>query len=141
MKVEIEWTLMDNEDDELWDNNECLYAYVHPEDAEILYVGKADGTTVKERFVAADKDILFRFLKKHYRVGPDDLDVIIGEIWLEEDASQEDTLLADLESLLIFRLRPSGNIKNIKSRSFFRPGMRVKCTGDWPLKKRVFVDR
>ena len=41
--------------------------------------------------------------------------------------------LADVESLLIKRLRPRGNIMSINTR-ISRPGIRVLCDGNWPHK-------
>jgi hypothetical protein len=52
MKIEIEWELIKSDGN----NSECLYAYLHPKTKEILYIGKADSSTVKERWEAKDKN-------------------------------------------------------------------------------------
>ena len=48
-------------------------------------------------------------------------------------------ILRSVESLLIYRLRPPGNIGGTGSRAL-RPGLREKCVGDWPLKRCGFRD-
>ena|SRR3989442_456593 len=48
-------------------------------------------------------------------------------------------MLSDLESLLIHRIKPPGNIQCLQGRTR-RPGMTVKCEGDWPQSKLVFRD-
>ncbi len=48
-------------------------------------------------------------------------------------------LLVDVESLLIYEVKPWGNIQAQSSR-IQRPGLMVECRGAWPLRKRVFQD-
>ena len=59
MKIEVEWEKIEAEED--GDNSECLYAYLHTETREILYIGKADGSTIRERWEAEDKESLKKF--------------------------------------------------------------------------------
>ncbi len=65
--------------------------------------------------------------------------MIQGELELEEDRRLSSQLLADVESLLVMRLQPPGNISSTRSR-IYRPGMRVKCAGDWPHRRNAFHD-
>jgi len=65
--------------------------------------------------------------------------VLHGEPVLKEDRRRSSELLGDVESLLITRLRPFGNIQSRGSR-VMRPGLRVQCTGDWPFRRFRFYD-
>ena len=85
-----------------------------------------------------DKSKLFAFVKKQY--GIDDVRVIHGAVELAPGRRRTSELLADLESLLILRLDPSGNIHNSKSRSISRPGLTVECVGHWPHERTRFRD-
>ena len=138
MIVEIEWTCLDHDEDERWDSDLCLYAYLHPERDKLLYVGKADYATVRERLRGADKERLFADIQDEYDV--DEVRVLRGEIRLDECRRRSSELLADIESLLIIRLQPFGNIQSTQTR-IQRPGLRVTCTGDWPLARSRFRDR
>jgi hypothetical protein len=42
--------------------------------------------------------------------------------------------------LLIHELDPCGNTGSTKTRPRFRSGMKVYCTGAWPLKRDAFFD-
>ncbi len=140
MAIEIEWTLIKDEDDEAWDWTNVLYAYTDPEDNEILYIGKAYGpsTSVLTRFRARDKNSLWKFLDKELEIT--EVNVLIGNIALEEGFRLTKQLIADIEGLLIYREDPCGNVQSTRSRGISRSGMRVKCTGDWPS-QRLYIDR
>jgi len=140
MAVEIEWTLVSGDDDEAWDWTNVLYAYIDPEDDEILYIGKAYGpaTSVLSRFNARDKKSLWRFLERE--LGITAVNVLVGIIDPGEGGRLTRQLIADIESLLIYREDPCGNVQSTRSRGISRSGMRVKCTGSWPGKK-VYIDR
>lgn len=120
-----------------WNSTRCLYAYVDPRDQRILYIGKADGPTVRHRFRAAGKAVL-EFLEWQLGVGVPV--VLVGTILVEEGRRLSRELIADLESLLILRLKPRGNIQSIHSR-IRRPGLEVECTGAWPHRRVRFTDR
>lgn len=123
MKVTVNWLLVDD-DHEAWGWSCALYAYLHPTDREVLYLGKADGTTVRGRWSAPDKDVLWKALEKER--GILDHRVLIGG--LSTDARLTRQLLADVESLLIFATEPWGNIASCNSR-ITRPGLVVKNVG------------
>lgn len=134
--VEIDWRALGPRS-AAWQWSRCLYAYVHPAGTEILYLGKADGTTVRQRFNARDKGAVFNFLADELDV--DRIAVLAGDVLLEPDRHLTRELLADVESLLIKRLRTRGNVSATRSR-ITRPGLEVICTGKWPLRRSHFKD-
>ncbi len=134
--IEIKWRQIEiDRNDEYWNRSRCLYAYLHPEGEEILYIGKADGATVKERWSANDKDVLWNYLNKN---GVKEHIPIIGIIYLPKQTRFSSELLKDIEGLLIYREQPAGNINNKKTRGISRPGMIIKCSGNiWPGEKGI----
>jgi hypothetical protein len=134
--IEIRWRAVQSRSD-AWNWSRCLYAYVDPKGMEILYIGKAWGTTVRQRFRAPDKVSLFEFLARE--LGVNRVEVLVGEPLLEPGRRLTRELLADVESLLIRRLRPRGNVTATQSR-IARPGLEVLCTGHWPLTRARFRD-
>jgi hypothetical protein len=64
---------------------------------------------------------------------------VVGELGLGEGQRLTKQLLEDVESLLIYRLQPWGNIRSSISR-ISRPGMIVRCRGSWPHPRRSFED-
>jgi hypothetical protein len=64
---------------------------------------------------------------------------VVGLLELEKGHYRTNELLADVESLLIMRCQPYGNSSATRSRTS-RPGLRVHCIGDWPLKRASFRD-
>jgi hypothetical protein len=130
--IEIKWRQIVG-NDKYWNSSRCLYAYLHPGGEEILYIGKADGATVKQRWSAGDKDDLLNYLKKN---GVKEHIPIIGIIYLPEQSRFSSELLKDIEGLLIYREQPACNINNKKTRGISRPGMIIKCSGEiWPGEK------
>jgi hypothetical protein len=137
MSVEVNWTSLDNSRDTLWADQLCLYAYLHPNRDWLLYIGKADFSSIRQRLYGDHKSELFRDIRREYGVG--EVRVLHGDIELETGQRRSSELLADVESLLIMRLKPFGNIQSTKSR-IQRLGLRVRCTGDWPFKRVQFHD-
>ena len=119
-----------SEDSDLWDYRRVLYAYFAVDDKEILYIGKAGRQTVRERRTRSAKKSFWHDLEKERNIH--ETIVRVGEIRLEEGRKISRELLLDAESLLIKRLGPWGNIRSRSSR-ISRPGLRVRCEGDWPL--------
>jgi hypothetical protein len=128
--IRIRWTPIEVEHDPRWTASRSLYAYLHPRQDELLYVGKAWSTTVRQRFHAADKDRFWRDLEiqrglYHHRV-------IHGGVELPSGKRMSRALLADLESMLIFVEEPWGNLTCLADRRS-RPGLVARCTGiAWP---------
>jgi len=137
LRVELPWYLLDHDRDQAWQANFCLYAYLHPERDWLLYVGKSDRQTVRQRLHGDHKAALFGFF--WHRYGVDQVRVLQSDLVLEEGRRRSPELLGDVETLLIIRLQPPGNIANTRSRPY-RPGLRVTCTGDWPFKRAGFHD-
>jgi hypothetical protein len=137
LRVEIPWVQLRQDREPLWQANLCLYAYLHPERDWLLYIGKADLQTVRQRLHGDHKDALFDFFWERY--GIDEVRVLQGDLVLEDGRHRSAQLLADVETLLIIRLQPPGNVANTRSRTF-RPGLRVRCTGEWPFRRAGFHD-
>ncbi len=133
--VEVEWALIASDDDPLWSWRRVLYAWTHPESHEIVYIGKADYRSVRQRFACPAKDGVWSHLSRCY--GIDEVDVRVGEIFTEARLTPQ--LLDDVESLLIYHLRPCCNVSCTSNR-IQRPGLRVTCTADWPISRARFVD-
>src|SRR5207245_1895499 len=126
-RVEIPWIELRDDRDPGWRANLCVYAYLHPERDWLLYVGKADMQTVRQRLQGDHKADLFDFFWKRY--GIDEVRVLQGDLVLEDGRRRSSELLADVEGLLIIRLQPPGNVASTRSRTY-RPGLRVNCSGD-----------
>ncbi len=137
MDIEVCWAAIDGDDDATWDQTRVLYAYLAPGDQEILYIGKADGTTVRERWNWSAKKEFWMALERERGIKCPV--VIVGEIYSDEDVRLTRELLADIESLLIIKEAPWGNVQSTQSR-ISRPGLRVECSGNWPGRS-VYVDR
>jgi hypothetical protein len=137
MLITVRWRGIASEDSDLWDYRRVLYAYFAVDDKEILYIGKAGLQTVRERRTRSAKKSFWDDLEKERNVH--ETIVRVGEIRLGEGRKLSRELLLDVESLLVKRLRPWGNIRSRSSR-ISRPGLRVRCEDDWPLKRREFYD-
>lgn len=148
MLVSINWTVAPGENVEyprlrnpLWNLSRVLYLYTDIELDEVLYIGKAVNATVKQRWDAPDKMAFWRSLEKER--GIHSHITIVGQINLQSsnDFSRvTPQIIADVESLLIHQVNPWGNIQCARSRNISRPGMKVTCSGAWPLRQRTFVD-
>ena len=136
-RVEINWTRLGELRDPLLGTNFCLYSYLHPATDRILYIGKADYQTVRQRLQGEHKSELFDFFWEAFDL--EEVAVIHGDLLPEQGRRRSIQLLSDVESLLIMRLQPPGNVAYTRSRPY-RPGLRVKCTGDWPHRRACFYD-
>jgi hypothetical protein len=92
---------------------------------------------VRRRLHGDHKSRLFSDIWKKY--GLDQVRVLHGSLVTQEGRRRSSELLADVESLIIMRLKPFGNIQSTVSR-IVRPGLRVHCTGDWPFRRLRFHD-
>jgi hypothetical protein len=134
MDIILKWHKMNQES-----ANWCrvLYSYVDKSDQDILYIGKADRCSVRQRMYGEHKRGIFEHfntnrIKSHY--------VIVGDFYLDEGKRLSKELIDDVESLLIKRLKPIANIQCLKSR-IERPGMKVFCEGVWPHSRTAFHDK
>jgi hypothetical protein len=136
VQVTLHWYDIIGDDDPRWDHDLALYAYLAPNEREILYIGKCDRTTVRGRWRYSAKSGLWDSINRVC----DTHCVIVADIESNKRVTRE--LLSDVESLLIYevnRLQPLHNVQNTSSRGqYWRSGMRVECLGAWPLSKTVF---
>ena len=138
MSVKVKWRLVADADP-AWRWTRVLYAYLHPSEPELLYIGKADGqkSDLLTRWRADDKRGFWEDLEAERQVF--EHRVLVGVVHLEPGRRLSRQLLADIESLLISRTEPWGNIQAVTTR-ISRPGMEVRCVGRaWPA-SRKFVD-
>src|SRR5436309_2393381 len=106
LRVEIPWVELEHHRDPAWRANFCLYAYLHPERDWLLYIGKADFQSVRQRLHGDHKAALFRFFWRDY--GIEQVRVLQGDLVLDENRRRSSGLLGTVETLLIMRLLPSG---------------------------------
>jgi len=137
MNVWVDWVELKRSNNSLWSANYCLYGYLHPARNWLLYIGKAGGSTVRQRLFGDHKYRLFSDIQREYDVV--EFRYLVGVMRLDPGRKRTSALLADVESLLIARIKPVGNIKRRHSR-ISRPGMRVHCIGAWPFKRMSFRD-
>ena len=134
VEVFVAWRDADYGDGSGWDQLRCVYAY-HGRNDRLLYIGKAWGKTVKERWRRAAKPHFWDDLERE--LGIFEHAVSVGTLALYPGTRLTHQLLCDVESLLIHRLRPWGNVQSIESR-IERPGLIVHCRGDWARSRRRF---
>jgi hypothetical protein len=137
MILNVDWIRLRPEYENLWHVRRAVYAYTTKDFSEFLYIGKATSTTVAQRWAAPDKQKLWRDLEQQRNIFGHQL--LIGHMPVEPGLRLSMELLADIESLLIYRLQPWGNIQSQNSR-ISRPGMTIRCRGDWPHHQKVFRD-
>jgi hypothetical protein len=137
MRVDVHWRkLHEPGQDEGWQQQYVLYAYYSPIE-ELVYIGKADFCSVAERSApSAKRNIWERYVQE---TGYRECIAALGELELSEDRRFSSPLLSDIESLLIYDLRPLLNTQCIKSRTE-RPGLIVCCQGYWPIDQNRFYD-
>jgi hypothetical protein len=115
----------------------CLYTMQEPRSKEILYLGKAWGSTVSRRLHCRSKLGVWDALEDY------DLDacaVLLGEVSIRTGWRMTDAMLSDIESLLILAEQPPGNRQCRISRGITRPGLCVACVGRWPGGARHYID-
>lgn len=137
--VVVNW-LSPHEYPSLWDLRRGLYAYINVIDegeGEILYVGKVDGTTVRRRWNRSGKPNFWDSIESERQIYVHG--VIVGVISIQPGRRLSRQLLYDVESLLINRICPWGNIQCRNSR-ISSPGLVVRCEGEWPLQQNLFID-
>lgn len=136
-RIVLDWRYLDYESDR-WGYERALYAIVHPRKNEILYLGKADGCTVRSRLKASDKEERV-LLPIREQLGLSEYRFMVGEFRLNQRLTSQ--LICDIESLLIHQVDPWANTSNSKSRGLYsRRGMVVFCQGHWPLPRKTFRD-
>lgn len=117
----------------------CLYALCHPSENQLLYLGKAWSSRVGSRIRATDKCRVYDAIRREHGLSPDQLIPFVGFVEPDSQSRLTHALLTEIESLLIFHIEPTGN-HACKSSYRCRDRLAVRCTGDWPLRQRTFVD-
>lgn len=136
LDVHVDWRGI-ADDDDAWTWNLALYGIVEPRTRSLVYLGKADGSTLRQRWCRAGaKADFWRWYEANFR---NRRHLLFAGEFVASTARLTRQLVADVESLLIHRLRPLGNVASVRSR-IARPGLRVMCSGDWPASPRVFLD-
>lgn len=136
MGIKVEWVYTGSDEESLGFSR-VLYAYLHPESSDILYLGKAEYCTVKERLYGRHKEAIFSDIVNDLKVS--EIHAIVGLLHLPPKKRFSSELLSDVESLLIMAVQPTYNRQSRQSR-ISRPGLVVNCAGDWPLSINVFKD-
>jgi hypothetical protein len=135
--VVLRWSLpFREENDQRW-HAYGLYAYLRARHPEILYIGKAVGRTILQRVNDPDKRALFDDLAKQRNIRS--IRVIVARVEANENVTRQ--LILDVESPLIYEIKPWGNIQSCQGRGVSRPGLIVNCQGKArPLSRRTFRD-
>src|SRR6266481_7085727 len=128
MYVNVKWSYTGHNEDSL-QFCRVLYAYIHPKSNKILYIGKADYCTVRERLRGSHKEAIFAAIVDELELSI--LHAIVGLLHIPSNRRFSSELLTDVESLLIMKVQPPYNRQSRQSR-ISRPSLAVKCTGDWP---------
>lgn len=134
--VFVDWNNIGPDEDEGWEQKRCLYAYM-ADNGELLYIGKSWGKTVRQRWGRCAKEDFWRDLERERNIFRHA--IVVGTIALYPGNRLTHLLLTDVESLLIHRTQPWGNIQARASR-ISRPGLVVHCRGDWQERQRRFHD-
>jgi len=137
MNIHLHWRCLGTEQDPGWQLSRCMYAYAAPHSNEILYIGKAWGKTVRERWCRSGKEDFWDDLEQQRGIGRHA--TLLGEVALLPGCRFTHELLSDIESLLIHRLQPWGNIQSRTSR-IERPELSVRCIGTWPPSRKLYED-
>jgi hypothetical protein len=105
-----------------------LYAIVKPGTTKILYLGKAYGSSVWDRWQCTNK------LNIGKRCGMPKGDLNIGPLiaMIHTSLTTTPKLIDDIERLLLFILQPCGNEKCVDSINLYHRELIVECSGDWP---------
>lgn len=139
MEIEISWSELAITD-RRWNRKRCLYAYVDPRSSMIVYIGKAYEKTIAQRMSGSHKERVFADLRVKCGLGDDEeFRVLHGQVSAQPGRRVTKPVLRDVESLLIRRIRPKGNLTCINGR-IERAGMWVTCFGDWPHGRTRFRD-
>jgi len=131
--VAVRWLEVGESDDPRWHATRVLYAYVDPDEQRILYLGLAGRGSVLDSWLRDQHDGLLEYFRE---IGVPGVIVLAGYVTVEGIHLTEG-LLADVESLLVRETEPPGNTALPETT---RPGLRVRCSGLWPLATVTLVD-
>lgn len=135
--ISIDWRWVRSQSDPKWELMGVLYALVHPVHDEIIYIGKADYSTVRQRYRCPRKDWIHDAVSLQGYSRPR---LLVGQLVIEAGRNFRSEKLADVESLLIHRVKPVAN-QACRVTRIRRPGLTVECVGSWPLSRQCFHDK
>jgi hypothetical protein len=103
-EVVLDWQRIETETDPRWLYTCAIYAYLAPREREVLYIGKADGCTVRRRWL--EKDSFWSDLERQRNIMIHD--VIVADVLAHVGCRLTRELLYDVESLLIWGVETLG---------------------------------
>jgi hypothetical protein len=136
MHVEIQWRVLKDDRDPGWNKKQVLYAYLSPDLKEVLFIGKAFDTSVRDRWNHAARKGFWEGLENQRGIATHQ--VIIGELHLSSPALMSEELLADIENTLIVAIAPWGN-QPLTDTPIAQEDLHVKCAGGWDGWKTEYV--
>jgi hypothetical protein len=140
-RIILDWRVVGNHGGrwaERWEYTLALYGILHPDDDEFRYIGKADGCSVRSRWNAMDKhERVWRHIE--FQRNLFEHRFIVAEFRIAEGRRLTRQLVCDVESFLIYHIKPWANTSNASSPGHYsRPDMVVYCQGHWPFRKKTF---
>lgn len=137
--VNIFWQTATSLNSIICQRHKVLYAIIDKATKEILYLGKADKQSVKERLQCESKQRIWEQLDDRHPFQSNDLLVIVGVMDFEVGRRFSSDLLSDIESMLILGIKPRTNDKCKNTRKT-REGVWVACSGYWHFSFNEFYD-
>jgi hypothetical protein len=132
LRIEVFW---ENPTNDSMRSRRVLYVLLHSQTLEILYIGKAYRQNVLERCCCPSKSELREWgLEKE---GIDKVRVLVGTVTSSQRLTEQ--LISDIERLLIYSVKPRGNIAATASLNINRQELSVECLGRWPLAQRHYA--
>ena len=135
MHVTLRWAWLEDESAPEWNTSNCLFAFADPESDEILFLGTATGSTVRERCEAGTLEPMWTDLRG---IGIDHVSVLVGKPDTVSGEPIAARTLSDAAALLVAELQPSGNAPEADTAAP-AAGFQVECAGDWPYEESSFV--
>jgi hypothetical protein len=123
--------------DEMFEWSGCLYALFHPVADTLLYIGMAGCSTVRQRLLCPSKDRMWQYIEREHGVAI--CRTFVAYVELKKNKRLSLPLLRSIEGQLIQALDPCANIQGTQSRRS-RPGLCVRCKGDWLVPAQYFFD-
>lgn len=134
--VTLHWSEL-RSGDEMFDWSGCLYALFHPVADELLYIGMAGRSTVRERLLCPSKDRMWQYIEREH--GITTCRTFVAYVALKENRRLSMPLLRGIEGQLIQALDPCANVQSTQSRRS-HPGLCVRCKGEWLVPAKYFFD-
>ena len=133
MRVDVHWRWLEQESDPDWETIDRLFAFADPENDEILYIGAATGTTLRQCCEAPELEPVWRDLRG---IGIERVSVLVGTPTSPDGDTIEAATVTAAAALLVADLLPTGNAETEESAAAV--GLEVACDGDWPYENTQF---